>query len=639
MTLLPTRAIGIAAARISLMILATTVVSSSAARAQEKPVHWSVGSLPDSVVPGTWYTLRVDASIDAPWHIYSLTQPPPPIATKISAGPSVLLRGKPARQPAPAIKYDPNFEITSELHGGRVSFDLPVGVPMSAKPGRHEVFVAVQYQACTEVVCLPPATDTLAVAINVSRALPLATGVIVDPDLAGEIPDDDRQGLWAFLVLAALMGGLALLTPCVFPMIPVTVAYITRRNEEAAGLRTRTDSVRDALIYGIGIILAFTALGLLLAVIFGATGINRFAASPWVNLLVAGLFIGFALDLLGIYSFRLPWRLLTKLDAQTSRGGIAGLLIMGVVFAITTFTCTVPFVGTLLVTSATGNWVWPLMGMLVFSTVFAMPFFLLALVPEMVRSLPRSGDWIGYLKVTLGIIELGAAFKFLSNVDLVWQLGVLHRSVVIAIWVGLAAATGLYLLGFFPPLRGITRSAGRLVAGAAFITFAIFLGSGLFGRRLGEIEAFLPPRIYPGEETDPRIAAIEDDTGELAWFASYDDGLRAATAANRPIFVDFTGYTCTNCRWMEANIFPRDEIQALFGNYVLVRLYTDGQGEVYRRNRELQLKRFGTVAMPLYAILSPTGESVATLAGLTRSPEKFAAFLRAPLVRATAGAE
>jgi len=643
-------------------LLATALVLSSAAGAQEKPVHWEVGTLPSSVEAGTWSTLRVHAVIDAPWHIYSITQPRPPIATAITAGPGQLLRSRAAVQPAPVIKYDPNFEITSELHSGRVSFDLPVGVPTSAKPGRHTAFVAIQYQACTEVVCLPPARDTFRVALNVRPISPLAAGRIADPELTGPAPvvGPDQlssfpaesavalpvagAGLWAFLFLAAVMGGLALLTPCVFPMIPITVSYITRRNEEAAGLRTRSESVRDALIYGIGIILAFSALGLLLALIFGATGINRFAANPWVNLLVAALFIGFALDLLGIYSFRLPSRLVTKLYGQTGRGGIAGLLIMGVVFAVTTFTCTVPFVGTLLVTSATGSWAWPLMGMLVFSTVFALPFFLLALVPEMVRSLPRSGSWIGYLKVTLGIVELGAAFKFLSNVDLVWQLGVLHRPVVIAIWVGLSAATGLYLLGLFPSeeqpgIRRTVPASGRLVAGAAFIAVTIFLGSGLFGRRLGEVEAFLPPRTYPGDETDPRIAARDDYTGELAWFASYEDGLTAAAATNRPIFVDFTGYTCTNCRWMEANVFPRDEIQELFGNYVLVRLYTDGQGERYARNRDFQLTRFGTVAMPLYAILSPTGQSVATLAGLTRNSEKFASFLRAPLGNATAGTD
>jgi thiol:disulfide interchange protein DsbD len=154
----------------------------------------------------------------------------------------------------------------------------------------------------------------------------------------------------------------------------------------------------------------------------------------------------------------------------------------------------------------------------------------------------------------------------------------------------------------------------------------------LFGNRLGEVEAFLPPRIYPGHESDPRITRTEDD-GELAWFANYEAGLSEATKTNRPIFVDFTGYTCTNCRWMEANVFSRGDIQELFGNYVLVRLYTDGQGDHYVRNRDLQLKRFGTVAMPLYAILSPTGQSVATLAGLTRNSEKFASFLREPLVQ------
>lgn len=646
----------------ALIVFAIAVALSSPAGAQENPVSWEVGTLPASVEPGKWYTLRLEATIDAPWHVYSITQPRPPIATKITAGPGNVLRSRAAKQPAPVKKYDPNFEITSELHGGKIAFDLPVGIAASAKPGKHEAFVAVLYQACTEVVCLPPAQDTFDIAVNVKPAPPVVAGTTTaDPELAGPAPVVQPeplvgppvgagslavpavpvvvagQGLWAFLVLAAVMGGLALLTPCVFPMIPITVSYITRRNEEAAGMRTRSESVRDALVYGGGIILAFSALGLLLALVFGATGINRFAANPWVNLLVAGLFIAFALDLLGVYSFRLPWQLLTKLHGQTGRGGIAGLLVLGIVFAVTTFTCTVPFVGTLLVTAAAGDWAWPLLGMLVFSTVFALPFILLALVPEMVSSLPRSGSWMGALKVTLGIVELGAAFKFLSNVDLVWQVGILHRPVVTAIWVGLAATTAFYLLGLFPSneqraARAPRPGPGRLVAGALFFAFTIFLASGLFGSRLGEVEAFLPPRIYPGEESDPRIARTEAD-GELAWFASYEVGLEEATRTNRPIFVDFTGYTCTNCRWMEANVFSRDDIQELFGNYVLVRLYTDGQGAHYIRNRDLQLKRFGTVAMPLYAILSPTGQSVATLAGLTRNSEKFASFLREPLSR------
>ncbi|MDQ3623410.1 MAG: thioredoxin family protein [Verrucomicrobiota bacterium] len=666
-----------------LTLLAGGMACASVAGAQEKPVRWRVGTMPSSVNPGASYSLKVHAEIDAPWHLYSVTQPRPPIATRIVAGPARLVRSRIARQPAPLKKYDPNFEITSELFAGRVTFELPVAIAASVKPGRHKAFVAVLYQACTEVVCLPPAQDTFAVALNV-KALP--AGAALAAPLAGETDDSETgvsgsletleagsaptgdgrtnplpgagtvnglpvgigsvaaanlaaggQGFWPFIALAALMGGLALLTPCVFPMIPITVSYITKRNEGSPEKRSRRESVRDAMVYGVGIIMAFSALGLLLAIVFGATGINRFAANPWVNLLVAALFVGFALDLLGVYSFRLPWQMLTKLHGQTGRGGNSGLLIMGLVFAVTTFTCTVPFVGTLLVAAAAGNWAWPLLGMLVFSTVFALPFFVLALVPEYMRSLPRSGSWMGALKVTLGLVELGAAFKFLSNVDLVWQLGILHRSVVIAIWVAIAAAISLYLFGAMgTPSNGtaVAKRAigpGRLAVGGVFLAFTLFLASGLFGRRLGEVEAFLPPQIYPGDEVSPLTARRDPGTEELAWFASYDEGLATARSTNRPIFVDFTGFTCTNCRWMEANVFPRDDVQELFSSYVLIRLYTDGQGEKYARNREIQLRRFGTVAMPLYAILSPSGESVATLAGLTRNSEKFASFLRDPL--------
>lgn len=652
------------------------------AAAQENPVHWRVRELPARVSPGTWVTLKVDATVDSPWHLYSLTQPRPPIATAISVGPAQLLLSRKARQPAPVKKYDPNFEIQSELFTGKVPFEVPVAVAPSTRPGKHEAFVSVLYQACTDVVCLPPAQDTFVVALNVVALPPGATiqspselgastagtpdsktagveaaaplglqqapadipGSVDGSVLAGAgvaastLPVSGGQGLWAFLALAALMGGFALLTPCVFPMIPITVSYFTRRHQTVSPEIDRRRSARDALIYGGGIILAFSALGLLLALVFGATGINRFAANPWVNLVVAALFVGFALDLLGVYEFRLPWRLVTRLTGGPERGGVSGLFLMGVVFAVTTFTCTVPFVGTLLVAAAAGAWVWPLVGMLVFSAVFALPFFLLALVPQVLTTLPRSGSWMGALKVTLGLIELGAAFKFLSNADLVWQVGILHRSVVIAIWVAIAALISLYLLGQLrltseqhegSPSIGV----GRLLAGGLFVAFTAYLGAGLLGRPLGEVDAFLPPRTYPGEEGRTQMTGMGNRGDELKWFSNYEDGLEEANATNRPIFVDFTGFTCTNCRWMEANVFSRNDIQELFGNYVLIRLYTDGQGDKYTRNRDLQFRRFGTIAMPLYVILTPLGENVSTLAGLTRNKERFASFLRAPLAK------
>ncbi|MDQ3333211.1 MAG: thioredoxin family protein, partial [Planctomycetota bacterium] len=174
---------------------------------------------------------------------------------------------------------------------------------------------------------------------------------------------------------------------------------------------------------------------------------------------------------------------------------------------------------------------------------------------------------------------------------------------------------------------------GRLLAGGLFVAFTAFLGAGLLGRPLGEVDAFLPPHTYPGEEGRTQTTGMGNRGDEPKWFSSYEDGLEEANATNRPIFVDFTGFTCTNCRWMEANVFSRNDIQELFGNYVLIRLYTDGQGDKYTRNRDLQFKRFGTIAMPLYVILTPLGENLSTLAGLTRNKEKFASFLRAPLAK------
>ena len=258
--------------------------------------------------------------------------------------------------------------------------------------------------------------------------------------------------------------------------------------------------------------------------------------------------------------------------------------------------------------------------MIAFATVFALPFVALALFPSLLRSLPKSGSWMGPLMVILGLIEIGAALKFLSNADLVWQLGLLPRPIVLSAWIALALLAAGYLFGFvkLPSVRENAMGAGRMLAGAAFVTIALFLTSGLFNRTVGEFEAFLPPRAYPG---------MQATLGDAVWLTNLAAAQTEAAASGRNIFVDFTGYTCTNCRWMEAHVFPRPDIKQRLDQYVLLRLYTDGQGEEFALNQEMQRKRFGTVALPLYAILTAEGLTTATFPGLTRKANEFAAFL------------
>jgi thiol:disulfide interchange protein len=403
------------------------------------------------------------------------------------------------------------------------------------------------------------------------------------------------------------MGAVSLLTPCVFPMVPITVSYFTKH-----AAPTRARAAGSAALYGLGIVLTFTVFGSVLAAVAGASGLNRLAASPWVNLGITALFLLFALNLFGLFELRLPSGVLSRLDGMSRRRGssVAGTLLMALTFTITSLTCTAAFIGTLLVVAAQGEWQRPIAGLFAYSATFALPFVVLAMAPQLVSQLPRSGPWLARVKVVMGFLEIAAAMKFLSNADLVWSWGIFTRGVVLVAWVLIALALAAYLAARRP-------GPGRLAASLATIAFAVWLGTGVGGRRLGELEAFLPP------------ATVHASSGELAWITNdLDAALAEARASKRLVMIDFTGYTCTNCRWMEANMFPRPEIRAALDTFVRARLYTDGQGPVYEQQQRFQQTRFKTVALPLYAIVDPDQRTVATFAGLTRDQAEFLRFLQ-----------
>ena len=422
-----------------------------------------------------------------------------------------------------------------------------------------------------------------------------------------------------FLWLAATTGLLSLLTPCVFPMVPVTIAYFSAPEDR------HSSNVRRALLFGLGIIGTFTVLGLALAALFGAAGLNRLAANPWVNLTLAALFLLFAANLFDWLELRLPWRAINAIDRSAREkpsGSSLGALLMGATFTLTSVTCTAPFVGTLLVLASQGSWMMPVVGMIVYSTAFALPFVALAFAPRMVARLPRSGEWIRSLRVLIGILEVGAAVKFISNADLVLGWGVFTRPVVLFAWM-LLAIVGAAYLG-----RGLrAKLARRELRPVAVIPIIValvlvgWLGSGLRGRPLRQIEAFLPPSA--------QIASSALGRGTVpTWVLNdYDGALKTARTSGKLVFVDFTGYTCTNCRWMEANIFNRPDVGAELSEFVLARLYTDGEREMYEKQQAFQDHTFGTVALPLYAVVDSEGKVRATFTGITRDPAEFIAFL------------
>jgi thiol:disulfide interchange protein len=640
----------------SVAALVILLVGAGAAWAQQ-PIHWSIAPPP----PTTWGStnrplhVAVTAEIDPGWHLYAMTEPPGgPQALDFSLpeGNALSLAG-PIVESTPSHAFDTNFNIETQFHEQGAAFTVPLRVNAGVKPGRYLVRLDVSYQTCNDRFCLPPNMEELRVEVAVGgpaasphvslgateAARTPTTGPTAKPipDREPDVPHLARtepapavtrvadlasanaaSTFSAYVSVAALMGGLSLLTPCVFPMVPITVSYFTRR----AG-RSRRDVVKQALVYGLGIVLTFTAVGFALAVAFGASGLNRFAADPWLNLGVTALFVAFALSLFGVYEPALPSRFLTMAaQADAGRGRHAGALLMGLAFTLTSFTCTAPFLGTLLVVASQGQWAWPLAGMLAFSTVFALPFVVLALAPQLLSSLPRSGSWMVVVKATMGLLELAAAMKFLSNVDLVWGWGVVTRPVVLGTWMALALVFVMYLagvlrLGHAPrlPRPGLA----RFLAIASALALGIWLATGLSGRRLGELEAFLPPADLLGA----------GQQAELSWVVNdYDVALAEARRQHARVLVDFTGYTCTNCRWMEANMFPRLEVARELSRFVRLRLYTDGRGEMFRRFQQMEQHLFGTVALPYYAVFTPDGRPIVAFGGLTRSPAEYITFLR-----------
>ena len=610
-------------------VLAMTMLAGPAFAQREHPVSSTLRVSVPVVQPGARFSAVLAVTIPSKpveWHFYSITQPfGGPIRTTIQLlTPNFRLTDtiRAARSTQPKVAHDPNFNMPTETHTDSVLYMVRL-VADPAATGRQRVSVALRYQVCNDRYCLPPVTDTVsaevtlagrptgdmtwAMAMRAEAPAPdssaAASSASTPAPPQGPLPGNGSLAL--FLWIAATMGALSLLTPCVFPMVPITISYFSRDDQ-----RDRGRAFRDAGVYAIGIMAAFTAIGLGLAVILGATGLNRFAANPWLNLAIALLFAGFALSLFGIVNLGVPGSFVNRIDELTrsSRFGRDGTtLLMGATFAVTTFTCTAPFVGTLLVAATQGDWLWPALGLLTFSGVFALPFVILALVPRALTRLPRSGEWMVTLKGTLAFLELAAAMKFLSNADLVMGWGIFTRDVVLASWIALGLGLIFYLL----------RGKRHWVPAAITAVIIAWLATGIAGRRLGELEPFLPPA--------PGGVANAD---ELSWMVDdYDGALARAKVENKLVLIDFTGYTCTNCRWMEANLFPRAEIERELERFVRVRLFTDGQNESNARQQKLQEEKFRTVALPLYAIVDADGKTLGQFLGMTRNSEEFIAFL------------
>ncbi|WP_343590865.1 cytochrome c biogenesis protein CcdA [Flavobacterium sp.] len=452
---------------------------------------------------------------------------------------------------------------------------------------------------------------------------------------------DSDKGLLAIFIVSFLSGFAALLTPCVFPMIPMTVSFFTKQS------KTKAAGIRNAIIYGISIIIIYVLLGSLVTAIFGADSLNALSTNVWFNLIFFILLVVFAVSFLGAFEIVLPSKLANKVDSQADRGGFIGIFFMALALAVVSFSCTGPIVGTLLVQAASKGGIAPIAGMLGFSTAIALPFSLFAAFPGWLNALPKSGGWLNTVKVVLGFLELALAFKFLSNADLVLQLHWLEREVFIAIWIAVFGALAFYLFGKITlphdsPLNHI--SVGRLGFGLLVLTFTIYLIPGLWGAPLKLISGFPPPMHYSespdgiGASKSPVLTVesalpegAEQGPHNIVTFHDYEAGMAYAKKENKPVMLDFTGYACVNCRKMEEKVWPNENVlKHLKNDMVVISLYVDDKRELSEKEQtvskitgeklkytgqkwsEFQILKYKTNAQPYYVMIDHEGKELNT---------------------------
>ncbi|MGA1249973.1 MAG: cytochrome c biogenesis protein CcdA [Candidatus Kapaibacteriota bacterium] len=627
------------------------------------------------VKAGDTVMVRVSMDIESGWHAYDHLQNGRNAKSGSGIGPSpttikslkntVFSVGR-LQAPKSDISYDSTFEVQIGTWHGRIAITVPLIIKKTLKKGIYVDSLEVESQVCTdEGICTYPkkryailinvnqeatditAADTAAIAAVDSTAVaPTEQAKTPAPKKSeakvseGKVSESQQEynnakneGVFSFLWAAILAGFAALTTPCVYPMIPITVSFFTKRSEKPSAR-----SVVDSMVFATGIIATFTILGLLFALLSNAAGIRNFANDPLMNLFLATIFIVFAFNLFGAFEIMLPPSLLNKLNSASSKGNSFGsVLLMGITFSITSFTCTLGFVAAAFGEAASavkggeGDLFYPMLGMLGFSTAFALPFFLLALFPSRLNKLPKAGTWMNNVKVVLGFLELALALSYLSRTDATWELGLFSRELILAFWVGCSILSMLYILGLFrmkldSPVQNL--SAMRVVWALMFATVSFYLLQGIFGRPVGEFEAF----IYSDSSAPAATASIGGGvkSEEEEWTEDYQAALKLAKEKNQPIFIDFTGVTCTNCRKMEKNVFPRPQISELMGKMIKVRLYTDRNRPEDKANERMMQEQYQSAELPLYVILTPDGKAI-DQTGYTPDTEKFQNFLKKAL--------
>ncbi|QCX38698.1 thiol:disulfide interchange protein [Aureibaculum algae] len=631
------------------------------------PVKWTTSVEKNS---DTEFTLIATATIESGYHLYAQNVPedgPIPTTFTFYTNDDFELIGNTSEEEGHTVD-DAVFKMKIKYFDTKAEFKQRIRIlnnELSVVKGE------VEYMACNDVQCTPPTIKDFNFNIK-NTVTPDSDKVIATADaeieklentttdaVNSDTPKEESQrGLWTIFFIAFLSGFAALLTPCVFPMIPMTVSFFTKQSKSKAA------GIRNAVIYGISIIAIYLILGIAVTGIFGADSLNALATNVWFNVIFFLLLVIFAVSFLGAFEITLPSSWGTKIDNQADRGGLIGIFFMALALAIVSFSCTGPIVGTLLVEAASKGGLAPVIGMFGFSLAIALPFALFAAFPGWLNSLPKSGGWLNTVKVVLGFLELALAFKFLSQADLVLQLHWLEREVFIAIWIAIFGTLALYLFGKIKlphdsPLPHI--SVGRLSLGLVALTFTIYMIPGLWGAPLNIISAFPPPLDYSespygvGNSKSGGASTITEipegahllAPHDILAFNDYDLGLAYAKKVGKPVMLDFTGWACVNCRKMEQNVWPKPEIlNKLKNDVVLISLYVDDkrplpEGEqvdsklrpgkklkyIGQKWSEFQTIRFKANTQPFYVLMGHDEENLNTPVAYTPDADEYLKWL------------
>ena len=650
-----------------------------------EPVTWSFRS---EKTGDNTFDLVMTAELEKSWHLYAMDIEeggPIPTSFTFETGKGYSLQGKTIAVTKPEVKFDNSFSMNIGMHSVMAEFRQKVTVSQSPVT----VTGYVTFMSCDDKQCLPPRDVEFALELKGGSAAPANAGqdkvntsapetfVIKEAETeypvtefktaasaagltveqaqsvsapAGETGSGNRKnGFLKFFLLSMLAGFAGVLTPCVFPMIPMTVAFFSQGSDK------RGSSLVRALIFGLSIIILYSSLGIIVSLTSAGAGFANTLSTHWIpNLLFFALFLVFAASFFGAFEIVLPAKWVSSTDSKVDRGGALAAFFLGLTTVLVSFSCTGPIVGALLVEAASGDVLRPTIGMFGFGLAFALPFTLFALFPSWMNKMPKSGGWLNSVKVVLGFIMLAFSLKFASVVDTVYGLGILSRDIYLAIWIVLFFLMGLYLMGKIKfshdsdvPHIGVF----RLVLIIASFTFAVYLVPGLFGAPLTRISALLPPRETSGFNLLKAISenrgggAVVTTTGGsticgtpkysdflhfdygLEGYFDLEEGLACAKQLNKPVLIDFKGHACANCKQMDARVWSDPEVlRRIRENFVLVGLYVDDRtklpdSEVFvskidgkekktmgKKNEDIEISMFNTNTLPLYAIVDPSGK-------------------------------